>query len=207
MDSSNHEAHAGAATARWLPMKSDHLSFLASARWAQMLERDLLPWLRAGGELGHDVLEIGPGPGLTTDLLRSLAANVTVLELDESLVASLRARLAGTRVEVVHADATQAPFAAERFSAVACFHMLHHVPSAAQQDAVFAEVARVLRPGGLFMCADPLDIEPIRAAHHEHGETYIPLDPSTLPARLQRAGFDQIELRAMDYQLLVRAVR
>jgi len=188
-------------------MKTHHLSFLASPRWAEMLERDLLPWLRAGGDLGQDLLEIGPGPGLTTDLLRSLVANVTVLELDASLVANLRARLAGTQVEVVHADATRAPFADARFSAVACFHMLHHVPSSAQQDEVFSEVARVLRPGGIFMCADPLDIEPIRAAHHEHGETYVPLDPSQLPTRLKHAGFTQIEMREMDYQLLVRATR
>lgn len=188
-------------------MKTDHLSFLASERWAQMLERDLLPWLHAGGDLGHDVLEIGPGPGLTTDLLRKLAPNVTVLELDPSLVANLRARLAGTQVEIVHADATHAPFADHRFSTVACFHMLHHVPSVAQQDAIFSEVTRVLRPGGTFMCAEALDIEPVRVAHHEHGETYVPLDPSSLPARLQRAGFSQIELRKMEYQLLVRAQR
>lgn len=187
-------------------MKTDHLSFLKSARWAHMLESDLLPWLRAGGDLGDDVLEIGPGPGLTTDLLRKLAPNVTVLELDDTLVASLRTRLAGTQVEVVHADATHAPFADKRFSAVACFHMLHHVPSPAQQDAVFSEIARVLRPGGIFMCADPLDSEPIRAAHHEHGETYVPLDPASLPDRLQRAGFNRIELRKMEYQLLVRAL-
>jgi SAM-dependent methyltransferase len=161
-------------------MKSDHISFLASERWAQMLERDLLPWLLAGGSLGEDVLEIGAGPGLTTDLLRTLAPAVTALELDPSLAARLSERLAGTQVEVVHADASSAPFADARFSAAACFHMLHHVPSSAQQDAAFAEVARVLRPGGIFLCADPLDIDAMRAAHREQGETFVPLQPASV---------------------------
>lgn len=188
-------------------MKSDHISFLASERWAQMLQRDLLPWLLAGGSLGDDVLEIGPGPGLTTDLLRTLAPAVTALELDPSLAARLSERLAGTPVEVVQADASCAPFADARFSAVACFHMLHHVPSAAKQDAVFAEVGRVLRPGGVFLFADPLDTESMRAAHRDQGETFVPLPPASLRARLQRAGFGHVELREADYQLLVRAVR
>lgn len=188
-------------------MKTEHISFLASARWAEMLRRDLLPWLLANGDLGDDVLEIGPGPGLTTELLRELAPAVTLLEFDASLVAQLRARLADTRVDVVHADAAHAPFADERFSAVACFHMLHHVPSPAQQDAVFSEVARVLRPGGSFLCADPIDTEAMRAAHLAQGETFVPLDHSCLCERLQRAGFSQIDVRQADYQLLVRAIR
>lgn len=188
-------------------MRTEHLAFLASERWAQMLESDLLPWLLAGGCLGDDVLEIGPGPGLTTDLLRKLAPLVTAVELDPRLAARLSERLAGTQVEVVHADAARAPFADARFSAVACFHMLHHVPSASQQDAVFAEVARVLRPGGIFLCADALDIESVRSAHREQGETFVPLDPAHIRERLLRHGFSRVEVREADYQLLVRAVR
>lgn len=171
-----------------------------------MLERDLLPWLLAGGTLGDCVLELGAGTGLTTDLLRRLAPAVTALELDPTLAARLNARLSRTQVQVLQADASRMPFAADRFSAVACFHMLHHVPSAAKQDAVFAEVVRVLRPGGLFVCADALDVEILRAAHREQGETFVPLEPASLPARLRRAGFSQVDLREAEYQLLVRAV-
>lgn len=188
-------------------MKSEHLSFLASERWAQMLQRDLLPWLLAGGSLGDDVLEIGPGPGLTTDLLRKLAPAVTAVELDASLAAHLRERLAGTQVEVVHADAARSPFVDGRFSAVVCFHMLHHVTSVAEQDAVFAEVARVLRPGGAFLCVDALDTDLLRDAHREQGETFVPLDPDRLHARLTPLGFGEVEVQKSDYQVLLRAVR
>jgi SAM-dependent methyltransferase len=207
MDESNHETPGMAVAARWQPMKTQHLSFLASERWAQMLQSDLLPWLLAGRSLGDDVLEVGPGPGVTTELLRTLSPAVTAVELDGSLAAQLRERFAGTHVEVVHADAARSPFLDGRFSAVVCFHMLHHVPSAAEQDAVFAEVARVLRPGGAFLCVDALDIEILRTAHREQGETFVPLDPANLHARLTAHGFTEVEVRTADYQVLVRALR
>ena len=52
-------------------MNESHIEILSSPRWAEMLERDLLPWVDSVADLGDDVLEIGPGPGLTTDLLRA----------------------------------------------------------------------------------------------------------------------------------------
>ena len=50
-------------------------------------------------------------------------------------------------MDVVNADATSMPFETDRFSGAIGLTMLHHVPSAALQDRLFAEVARVLRPG------------------------------------------------------------
>src|SRR5947209_130052 len=128
-----------------------HLVFLASPEWAQMLETDLLPWVDAAGDLGDDVLEIGPGPGLTTDLLRQRVPRLTAVEVDRSLADPLRERLAGTDVDVVCADATATGFASGRFSAATCFSMLHHMPSPNHQDRLFAEVHRVLRSGGIFV--------------------------------------------------------
>jgi SAM-dependent methyltransferase len=53
-------------------MNKRHIEVLSSPRWAAMLERDLLPWVASVTDLGDDVLEVGPGPGLTTELLRVL---------------------------------------------------------------------------------------------------------------------------------------
>lgn len=72
-------------------MRAGHVAFLESDTWSDMLRSDLLPWLTANGDLGDDVLEIGPGPGRTTDLLRERAAHVTALELDASLADALAA--------------------------------------------------------------------------------------------------------------------
>jgi SAM-dependent methyltransferase len=116
-------------------MNRSHLEFLASPSWAHMLESDLLPWVDAAGELGDDALEIGPGPGLTTDLLRDRIANLTAIEIDPALAEPLQKRLEGTNVEVICGDATVSGLASDRFSAVTSFSVLHHMPSPADPDA------------------------------------------------------------------------
>src|SRR5580700_1371637 len=85
-----------------------HLQFLASPQWAQMLEDELIPWVEEVGDLGDHVLEIGPGPGLTTDLLRQRVSRVTAVEIDPSLGEPLRERLEGTNVDVIVSDAVEA---------------------------------------------------------------------------------------------------
>jgi SAM-dependent methyltransferase len=67
--------------------------------------------------------------------------------------------------------------------------MLHHIPSPGLQDAALAELARVLRPGGLLAGSDGLDT-PARRAVHE-GDVFVPVDPGTLEGRLRAAGFTQ----------------
>jgi SAM-dependent methyltransferase len=149
----------------------------------------LLPWVLDGCELGDDLLEVGPGPGLTTDVLRRRAARLTALELDRDLAAQLAARLAGSNVTVVEGDVTRMPFPDGRFSAAACLTMLHHIPSPALQDAALAELARVLRPGGLLAGSDGLDTPARRELHED--DTFVPVDPGTFAARLEAAGFSQ----------------
>jgi len=128
-------------------MNKRHLEVLASPRWREMLEQHLLPWVEQVADLGDDVLEVGPGPGLTTDLLRVRTARLTAIEIDPVLASDLAARLGGSNVEVVQGDARHTGFAGDRFSAVACFGVLHHVESPGAQDEVFREILRVLRPG------------------------------------------------------------
>jgi SAM-dependent methyltransferase len=175
-----------------------HLQFLSSPEWAQMLETDLLPWIIGVGDLGDDVLEIGPGPGLTTDLIRRRAVKVTALEVDPDLARRLAERLTGTNVDVICGDATDAGLDAGRFSTVTCFSMLHHMPSSVHQDLLFAQVHRVLRPSGIFLGVDALDLDVIRAGHVD--DTFTPVDPHTCGARLQAAGFADARVDVDDYQ-------
>lgn len=163
-----------------------------------MLEADLLPWVEAAGDLGDDVLEIGPGPGLTTDLLRVRVPRVTAIEIDPGLAGALRERLAGTNVEVICGDATASGLESGRFSAATCFSMLHHMPSAEHQDRLISEIHRVLRPGAIFVGTDSRDLEAIRVGHV--GDTFVPVDPDTFAGRLQAAGFHRTEIDVGDYQ-------
>jgi protein-L-isoaspartate O-methyltransferase len=93
-------------------VNENHLRMLASPRWAEALRQHVLPWLESVGELGDDVLEIGPGPGLTTDLLLTLTTQITAVEVDAGLAAQLAGRLAGSNVEVINASAERAGLAA-----------------------------------------------------------------------------------------------
>jgi SAM-dependent methyltransferase len=166
-----------------------HLELCSSPEWARLVEDELLPWVLDGYQLGDDLLEVGPGPGLTTDILRRQAARVTAVELDLALAGQLAARLAGSNVGVVAGDVTRLPFPAGRFSSAACLTMLHHIPSPGLQDAALAELARVLRPGALLAGSDGLDTPARRAVHED--DVFVPVDPGTLEARLLAAGFTQ----------------
>ncbi|WNB87540.1 class I SAM-dependent methyltransferase [Cellulomonas sp. ATA003] len=108
---------------------------------------------RLGARLaGADVVEIGCGRGVGTELLleRWGVAHVTALDLDPAMVDRARRRLArhGGRVDVRIGDACDLPFGDASIDAVVDFGVIHHVP--AWRDAV-AETARVLRPGAQFV--------------------------------------------------------
>jgi SAM-dependent methyltransferase len=180
-----------------------HIQFLSSPVWAGLLERDLLPWLIQVADLGDDVLEVGPGPGLTTDLLRHRTAQLTALEVDLPLATALSDRWVDTNVDVIQGDATDTGLASERFSAAVCLAVLHHVPSRQQQDRVFAELYRVLRPSGHFIGTDSLDDERSRQGHLD--DVFVPIDPETLPARLQAVGFVDVSTEIGEYDLRFHA--
>ncbi|MHA6626831.1 class I SAM-dependent methyltransferase [Pseudonocardia sichuanensis] len=186
-------------------MNEEHLRLCASAEWAQLVADDLLPWVLGEDELGPDVLEIGAGPGLVTDLLVQRAPQVTAVELDPDLADALRRRMVGRPVEVVTADATAMPLPSARFSAVACFTMLHHIPDVDGQDRALAEIARVLRPGGLLVGTDGEDTPARRALHVD--DVFTPIDPATLGARLTAAGFADADVESNGDRFRFRACR
>jgi SAM-dependent methyltransferase len=170
--------------------------FCAGDDWRRIVQEDILPVVLRGVELGDDAIEIGPGPGFTTDVLRTMTAHLTAVEVDEGLAASLAARLAGGNVDVVLGDATALHYPDDRFTGAASFHMLHHIAPAAEQDRVFAELARVLVPGGLLVAADAGYMETTVAFHE--GDTYNPIEAEHLAVRLAAAGFSAFDVRTHD---------
>ena len=170
-----------------------HRWYCRSNLWKQELEGEILPWSLSEIDLGDEVLEIGPGPGLTTDWLRPRCRAITCLEIDPALALSLGQRTAHSNVTVQLGDATVMPFRDETFSAVVSFTMLHHVQSAVLQDRLFSEVYRVLKPDGVFAGADSVWSLRMRIFHL--GDTMVLIDPGKLPGRLESAKFSDTRVQ------------
>ena len=184
-------------------MNAFHRRFCASPEWATFVEDTLLPWGLDGVDLGDDVLEIGPGFGVTTRLLAKQVPRLTALEVDGDFAERLRATTDAS-VEIVSGDGTAMPFPDNRFSAVVCFTMLHHVPSRALQDRLFAQACRVLRPGGVFAGTDSRSSWRFRLIHMF--DTMVVVDPKTLPGRLRAAGLTSVRVDA-DHAVRFRAFK
>lgn len=179
-----------------------HHWLCGSTRWRKTIEQRV-PWALAGVDLGANVLEVGPGPGLTTDLLRLGAQRLTAIEVDPVLAESLGSRLRGSNVDVVTGDATAMPFSDAQFSGGVSFTMLHHVPSPQLQDRLLREVWRVLEPGGIFVGSDSLQSWFMRFIHV--GDTLIPISPDTVGVRLEAAGFDVLDVAKNTHAFRFRA--
>ena len=134
-----------------------HRVYCRSRIWRAQV-RALLPWALDGISLERaSVLELGPGPGLTTDWLVQQVGSLTCLDYDAADATALARRHPG--VDVRHGDATALPFASGSFDAVVCFTMLHHLPTAAAQDRLYAEAGRVLRASAQASPGDRVRIE------------------------------------------------
>jgi len=174
-------------------MNENH-ALCATPEWAEHMERDVLEPVTAGVDLGADMLELGPGPGAATHWLRHRVERLVALELDSESGARLADELAGSNVTVEIGGSTDVPFPDESFDSVACFTMLHHVPTQQEQFATLREAFRVLRAGGVLVGADSLASQGLHDFHE--GDTYNPIDPARLLVFLQAAGFGHVMVSA-----------
>jgi ubiquinone/menaquinone biosynthesis C-methylase UbiE len=167
-----------------------HHWILNSNYWKRTVRDEIVPWGLNGVELGDNVLEVGPGPGVTTELLRRSHRRLTCIEIDPKLAAGLRQKFSHGNVQVVTGDATALPFPDGFFSGTVAFTMLHHVPTAKLQDQILAEVWRVLRPGGVFAGTDSRWSLKMPIVHLF--DTMVLVPPESMAARLQAAGFTDV---------------
>ena len=175
-------------------MNRMHRWICRSGFWKKFLQNEMLPWALKDVDMGQSLLEVGPGPGLTTDLLRTRFDHITALEVDPALADLLKRRMSGTNVTVIQGDASAMPFEDATFSGAVAFTMLHHVPSSALQDRLLLEVHRVLRPGGIFAGTDSVWSPVLWLIHI--GDTLVPVDPRIFKSRLENAGFASVQIES-----------
>ncbi len=180
-------------------MNTRHQQLCTSPAWAAHLQGTVLPAVTAGLGLGDELLELGPGPGAATDWLRKRVRRLVAIEADERTANALRNRFLATNVEIVHGDAAALPFASASFDSVAAFTMLHHVPTRQLQARVLSEALRVARPGGVVFGSDSLHSDELHQFHH--GDTYNPIEPSTMLTVLGAHGYVRITIK-VDAELI-----
>lgn len=173
-------------------MNDDHARLCASPEWAEYLRTEVLAPLLRDVDLGHRMIEVGPGPGGTTDWLRHGVTELVAAEADVAAATALGQRFADSNVTVVSVDGSALPYPDASFDSAACFTMLHHVATRELQHAVIAEMTRVLRPSGVLVGSDSLASEDLRAFHA--GDVYNPLPPPELLGWLQSLGCRPIAL-------------
>jgi ubiquinone/menaquinone biosynthesis C-methylase UbiE len=116
--------------------------------------------LKTSGPAAARLLDIGCGTGA---FLREVKRNyprlaVTGLDLSAPYLAVARRGLADwSRVALCEAPAEAMPFAAAEFDIVTCIYLFHELPPAVRR-AVAAEIWRVLKPGGVLIFVDSLQI-------------------------------------------------
>jgi ubiquinone/menaquinone biosynthesis C-methylase UbiE len=164
--------------------------FCASGLWRYVTERKWLPWLLEGTELGEHVLEVGAGPGAATAELARRGRRVISLEYSHDFCVRLHAKV--DAASVVQGDASVLPFASQTFTSAIAVLVLHHLRSRDAQDRAFAEILRVLKPGGVFVALEIQDGWLTRVAHFR--STFVPVSTDGLNDRLRAAGFSNINV-------------
>jgi ubiquinone/menaquinone biosynthesis C-methylase UbiE len=179
--------------------------FCASSFWRRVTRKQVIPWLLSGTELGEHVLELGAGPGAATEELRKHAGRVTSLEYSHAFAVGIAQRTQSTNGAVLQGDASALPLPGKIFSAAIAVLMLHHLKSQQLQERAFAEIFRILRPGGVFLAIEIPDGWLHRVAHIQ--STFVPVAPSSVHERLAAAGFSSVSIDFLRGAYRLRAHR
>jgi SAM-dependent methyltransferase len=140
------------------------------------------------------VLELAAGTGIATAALqRELPdARIVATDLNPAMVEWSAARLPGPRWE--QADAQRLGYPAGSFELVVCQFGAMFFPD---KPAAFAEIARVLAPGGTLLCTiwDELATSDLPAALVASCQAVLPADPPGFVTRLPHGYADPDRIR------------
>jgi SAM-dependent methyltransferase len=140
----------------------------------------------AGGGLVGD---LGCGPGRIAGYLAARGLDVAGVDLSPRMVEVARREHPGLRFEV--ASMAALPFRDGELAGALAWYSIIHTPDE-RQDALFAEFARVTRPGGPLLVAFQAGEEVVHLSHaygHDIDLDTRRQDPATVTRRLTAAGF------------------
>jgi SAM-dependent methyltransferase len=124
------------------------------------------PWTMGRLSPGERVLDLGSGAGTDSLVAAQMVGQhgrVTGIDMTPEMLTKARtaaAEMGAANVEFVESEAEQLPFPDEHFDVVISNGVIDLIPD---KDAVFAELYRVLVPGGRMQIADVTIQNPVSA--------------------------------------------
>jgi SAM-dependent methyltransferase len=142
------DGHALAAAGCALASAYDALAAGFAARWFEMRLLEDMRRLVARLPPGGRVLDVGCGPGRDVAWLAEQGFAALGVDLSRGMLAEGRAR--GVPGALIQADMRRLPFRDGTFAGIWACASLLHIPRA-QAGATLRELARVVRPGHLYL--------------------------------------------------------
>ena len=155
---------------------SDHLVEVLGYRAPEELVDGLAP---LGARWFDDVLDLGCGTGLCGPLVKGMASRIDGVDLSARMLA--QARELGTYDDLVHADIVEwLKISTQPYDLVLAADVFIYVGAL---ESVFADVARLLRPGGMFAFTveentrtdgvNPQELQLMPSLRYAHPEAYV----------------------------------
>ena len=115
-------------------------------RWSRLVAQEFIPWI--GVTEGSQWLEVGSGTGALTQTILGVANPKKIKGIDRSkdFVEFTRSQVKDPRVEFEVGNAQALPVESDTFDVAVSGLVLNFVP---QPDQMLAEMARVVRKGGV----------------------------------------------------------
>jgi 2-polyprenyl-3-methyl-5-hydroxy-6-metoxy-1,4-benzoquinol methylase len=148
------------------------------------------------------LLDVGSSSGIIDNYLADYFKHVAGIDIDEPAMAHAQTMFTKENLVFAHGDAMQLDKSDNSIDVVLCSHVYEHVPDARQ---MFAEILRVLKPGGFCYFSGNNRVMIMEPHHRLPFLSMLPQPLADLYMRIARKG-DHYHEKHVSYWALLRLV-